>query len=176
MSKCYQLRKEKIAEILRVNHAGEYAAKRIYQGQLDCIKDPGAKKIIQKMADGEVEHLEYFEKEIVKRKTRPTILQPIVHTVGYALGAITAKMGVKAAMACTSAVEEVIAEHYQTQINDLKDSEKELKNKIVKFRDDEIGHKETAIKNGAESAAAYPILSSLIKSGCRLAINLAKKF
>ncbi|MEQ9116023.1 MAG: demethoxyubiquinone hydroxylase family protein [Rickettsiales bacterium] len=176
MSEHFADEKEEIAEILRVNHAGEYAAKRIYQGQLDCIKDPEAKKIIQEMADGEVEHLDYFENEIVKRKTRPTILHPLVHTIGYALGAVTAKMGTKAAMACTTAVEEVIADHYKDQIDSLNDSEKELKSKITKFREDEIGHKETALENDAEKFSAYPILSSVVKSGCKLAIRLAKRF
>ncbi len=168
--------KEKIAQIIRINHAGEYAAIRIYQGQLDYTKDPKVKKIIQEMADGEVEHLEYFEQQIQKRGSRPTILYPVVNCLGYALGAITAKMGTSAAMACTTAVEEVIADHYQGQLNELDDSESDLKASIKKFRDDEIGHKETAFENGAKSAPAYPALSGAIKFGCKLAIKLAKKF
>lgn len=167
-------KKEKIAQIIRVNHAGEYAATRIYKGQLDYIKDQESKDIIQEMADGEVEHLSYFENEIVKRGSRPTILYPLVNICGYALGAVTAKMGTEAAMACTTAVEEVIADHYQGQLDKLEDSEIELKKKITKFRQDEIGHKDTAFENNAEAAPGYSLLSNTIKFGCKIAIKLAK--
>lgn len=168
--------REKIAQIIRINHAGEYAAKRIYEGQVDYTKNPSVREIIKKMAEGEEEHLEYFEEQIVKRGTRPTILYPLVNMLGYALGAVTAKIGPEAAMACTTAVEEVIADHYQHQLEELDDSEKSLKQNIKKFREDEIGHKETAYENDAEKAPAYKLLTGTVKIGCKLAIKMAKYF
>ncbi len=167
--------KNKIEEIIRVNHAGEFGAKRIYQGQLSVLKDHTE---IKHMLEQELNHLEYFEKEIIKRKVRPTILSPIWNIAGFALGAITARLGEKAAMACTVAVEEVIGEHYQEQLDQLKDSksEKELRNKIAKFRDEELEHRDKGIEFDALKAPAYPILTGLIKLASKTAIKLSKKY
>jgi ubiquinone biosynthesis monooxygenase Coq7 len=126
------------------------------------------------MADQEQTHLLFFENEMVKRKVRPSILMPFWHIAGYALGVITAKMGSKAAMKCTEAVESVIDEHYSKQIALLNEQDKDLKNTIIKFREEEIEHKDTAIKYGS-SGSEYQLLEMIIKGGCKLAINLAKK-
>jgi len=161
--------------IIRVNHAGEFGAKRIYQGQLAVLK---GNKEIQHMMDQELEHLEYFEQEMISRKVRPTILSPLWNIAGFALGAGTALLGEKAAMACTVAVEEVIGKHYQEQIDKLHSSSTEIKlrKKIEKFRDDELEHLETGLKNDAENALAYPVLSMFIKGASKLAIKLSKKY
>ena len=120
-----------ISKIIRVNHAGEYGAKRIYEGQIAFTKDPIAKAKIQEMLDGEKEHLNFFENEISQKNIRPTLFFPIWHIAGYGLGAITAIMGEKSAMACTHAVEEVIAEHYQKQINQLANSSDNYQKKQI---------------------------------------------
>ncbi len=166
---------KKIEEIIRVNHAGEFGAKRIYQGQLSVLKDHPE---IKHMLEQELHHLDYFEKEIVKRKIRPTILSPIWNIAGFALGALTARLGEKAAMACTVAVEEVIGEHYQDQLNNLKDDkdEKELRKKISKFRDEELEHRDKGIEFDAHQAPAYPILTGFIKLASKTAIMLSKKY
>lgn len=163
-----------VEEMIRIDHAGEYAAKRIYEGQLRSIKCADAKKKIQEMAKGEEEHLSYFESQIVERKVRPTLLYPVIDKLAYAVGSITAKMGTEAAMVCTSAVEEVIAEHYQSQINDLDSEEKSLKSKITKFRDEELDHKNTAEDYDLKKAPAYNLLNNVIKGGCRAAIKIVK--
>lgn len=167
---------QEIAQIIRVNHAGEYGAKRIYEGQLKVLKGTPAEKTIEHMKDQELEHLEYFSNAIVKNRVRPTLLQPIWHFAGFALGAITAKLGPKAAMACTVAVEEVINEHYLEQLEALKGAKHhDLREKIEKFRQDELEHKETALENKAEDAVGYPILSAAIKTASRTAIWLSKR-
>ena len=166
---------KKIEEIIRVNQAGEFGAKRIYQGQLSVLKDHPE---IKHMLEQELHHLAYFEKEIVKRKIRPTILSPIWNIAGFALGALTAKLGEKAAMACTVAVEEVIGDHYQDQLDHLKNTkdEKELRTKISKFRDEELEHRDKGIEFEAHKAPAYPILTGFIKLASKTAIMLSKKY
>jgi ubiquinone biosynthesis monooxygenase Coq7 len=165
---------KEIKEMIRIDHAGEYAAKRIYEGQLSSIKCPDAKKKIEKMAKGEEEHLSYFESQINNRRVRPTILYPVIDKLAYAVGAVTAKMGTEAAMVCTSAVEEVIAEHYQNQIDALGSEEKELRENIEKFREEELEHKNTAENYDLERAPAYKILHGVIKGGCKAAIKIVK--
>jgi ubiquinone biosynthesis monooxygenase Coq7 len=167
-----------IGSMIRVDHAGEYGAKRIYEGQLAVLgKNPKAKKLIGHMAAQEQVHLDFFEKEIVARNVRPTALHPLWHVAGYALGAVTAKIGVEAAMACTVAVEEVISEHYAEQLEALKNDKKEkrLYNAIKKFKAEEEEHHDIGLKHDAEGAPAYPLLTGAIKAGARLAIAVAKR-
>lgn len=167
-----------INQMLRVNHAGELAAKYIYQGQIDFINDEKSKAIIKEMAEGEQEHLEFFENEISQRKARPTLLVPLVKTASYILGAVSAKLGAKSAMACTMAVEEVISNHYQEQINQIKKYPQEgfLLEKIEKFKNDEQQHHDIAQINDGENAAMYGLFSGFVKLGCKVAINLVKIF
>ena len=170
----------RLAEILRVDHAGEYGAVRIYEGQLAVLKNrPGADRsvdIIERMVAQEREHLDRFNGLINDHRVRPTALTPIWHVAGFALGAATALMGEKAAMACTAAVEEVIDEHYAEQTEALKTlGEKDLCQTIEQYRADEIAHKETALAEGAEEAPAYPVLSEAIKAACRVAIAVSEK-
>lgn len=168
----------KIDRIIRVDHAGEYGATRIYAGQLAVLGDrhPAA-PAVREMADQERRHLETFEKMIVERGVRPTALTPLWHVAGYALGAATALLGEKAAMACTVAVEETIDEHYASQARALEGEagEAPLRAIIEEFRQDEIGHRDTALERGAEQAPAYPVLSGAIKAGSRLAIWLSER-
>lgn len=167
-----------VASMIRVNHAGEYGAKRIYEGQLSVLgKDAKTRKLIEHMAEQEQVHLDYFEKEIVKRGVRPTALHPLWHFAGFALGAVTARMGKEAAMACTVAVETVIAEHYAEQLETLADmpEEKDLRAKIKHFKAEEEEHHDTGLKHDAESAPAYPLLSKAIMKGTKLAIAVAKR-
>lgn len=168
----------RIASMIRVDHAGEYGAKRIYEGQLAVLgKNPKVKKLIQHMAEQEQAHLDYFEKEIAARQVRPTALHPLWHVAGYALGAATARMGVEAAMACTVAVEEVISEHYGEQLEALKKNpkEKKLAAAIRKFKVEEEEHHDIGLEHDAEAAPAYPLLAKAIKAGARLAIAVAKR-
>jgi 3-demethoxyubiquinol 3-hydroxylase len=167
-----------LAAMIRVDHAGEYGAVRIYEGQLAVLENrPGAQKTVQavrRMAKQEHEHLKAFDKLINERRVRPTALAPVWHVAGFALGAATALMGEKAAMACTAAVEEVIDQHYAQQIERI-DHDDDLKGKIAKFRDEEIAHRDEALAHGAEEAPAYRLLSATIRAGCRLAIRLSEK-
>jgi 3-demethoxyubiquinol 3-hydroxylase len=162
--------------MIRVNHAGEYGAARIYAGQL-AILGPGHRDAatIQHMAAQEERHLKEFDRLIVERRVRPTLLGPAWHVAGYALGAATALMGPKAAMACTAAVESVIDDHYAAQSAALGQSDAELSGLIESFRADENEHRQTALAHGAEDAFAYPLMSRVIKAGCRLAIKLSEK-
>ena len=165
---------DSIDGMIRVDHAGEYGAKRIYEGQLAVLgKDP----VIQEMAEQEQAHLDFFNKEIVSRQIRPTALHPLWHVGGYALGVLTAKMGRKAAMACTVAVETVIAEHYESQLKTLSayPKEKKLRAAIKKFKAEEEVHHDIGMQHDAEQATGYPLLTKLIKSGARLAIAVAKR-
>jgi ubiquinone biosynthesis monooxygenase Coq7 len=168
-----------IASIIRVNHAGEYGAKQIYAGQLAVLgkKDPKIKKLLEHMAEQELKHLEYFENQIVTRQTRPSALQPFWHVAGYAVGYLTAKMGTEAAMACTVAVEHVIADHYGDQLEALKDNKEEraLYNAIKQFKAEEEEHHDIGIEEDAEQAPAYKLLSFLIGKGSKLAIEVAKR-
>jgi 3-demethoxyubiquinol 3-hydroxylase len=167
---------EQLARIIRVNHAGEYGAKRIYAGQLAVLKNTPVAPVIEHMAEQEQKHLSYFEQEMVKRRVRPTLLFPLWHVAGYVLGAGTALLGEKAAMACTAAVEEVINEHYGQQLQQLDESEQPLKDAIGEFRAEELEHKETALEHDAQLAIAYPLLTHAIKTGSRIAIWLATRF
>jgi ubiquinone biosynthesis monooxygenase Coq7 len=164
------------ASMIRVDHAGEYGAVRIYEGQLAVLGRRGslASRTIHDMARQEREHLRVFDRLLVERRVRPTILSPLWHVAGFALGAGTALLGEKAAMACTAAVEEVIDEHYAEQLTRIAGDD-ELKGNVSRFRDEEIAHRDTALAQGAEGAPAYPLLSAVIKGGCRLAIALSKR-
>jgi 3-demethoxyubiquinol 3-hydroxylase len=165
--------KEEIESMIRVNHAGEYGAKRIYLGQLSVLK--GNKKI-QEMYEQELKHLEYFENEMKKRRVRPTILSPLWHFGGFAMGAITALMSEKAAMLCTVAVEEVIEDHYRTQLDELSDNEHILKTKIKQFRAEEMEHKDIGLQSGAHQAPGHKLLKSAIKAITKTAIALSKRY
>ncbi len=166
----------KIAQMIRVNQAGEYGAKRIYAGQLAIMGDrhPSA-RLISHMAEQEERHLESFNTLMAERGVRPTMLQPFWHMAGFALGAATALMGPKAAMACTAAVETEIDKHYAEQLDELGDDEPELKAMIADFQAEELEHKATAIEHGAEQAPAYPLMSVAIRMGCKAAIAMAKR-
>ncbi len=164
------------ARMLRVDQAGEYGATRIYAGQLAVMGDraPHAGEIAH-MAEQEAEHRSKFDALIAQRGVRPTALQPVWGVAGYALGAATALIGPKAAMACTAAIETEIDRHYTQQLEELGDTDPELADMIREFRDDERAHKEAAIAAGAEQAPAYPLLSGAIRLGCRLAIRLSER-
>ena len=165
-----------LEEIIRVDHAGEYGATRIYEGQIDIFgKNTKIGKTIQHMADQEQEHIEKFKELIISERVRPTALLPIWNIAGYALGAGTAIMGEKAAMACTVAVEKVIGEHYQNQVELLEDDQKKLKSTIKKFAADELEHHDIGIAHDAENAPGYKILTRVIEIGCKAAIAISKK-
>ncbi len=161
--------------IIRVDHAGEYGAKRIYAGQLAVLGNAPSGDAIRAMAASEAEHLAWFDRELTARGVRPTILHPFWHVAGYALGAATALMGPKAAMACTVAVEEAIDEHYAAQEAALGESEPELKAKIVQFHAEELEHRDTALSFDAEKAPGFRAMKTAIKTGCRAAIWLAER-
>ncbi len=162
-------------QIIRVDQAGEYGAKRIYEGQLAVLKDTDAAPVLKAMLAQEEEHLKTFTAIMAKRGVRPTALAPVWHVAGFALGAATALLGKEAAMACTVAVEDVIGEHYAHQAAQLSDDEAELRETIGTFRDDELHHRDESLRHGAESAPAYPVLTGAIKAGTRLAIWLSKR-
>ncbi len=168
--------REVLEEIIRVDHAGEYGATKIYDGQIAILgKSSKLGKTIQHMADQEQEHIDKFNELILEHRVRPTALLPLWNVAGYALGASTALMGEKAAMACTVAVEKVIGEHYQEQLELLGDDHKDLKKTISKFRDDELEHHDIGIEHDAESAPGYKIMSKVIELGCKTAIAISKK-
>lgn len=160
---------------LRVNHAGEYGAVRIYAGQLAVLGRTPVASVIRAMAAKEDEHLRAFDRLLVERRVRPTVLHPLWHVAGFALGAATALMGPRAAMACTAAVEEVIDDHYRGQVARLTDAEADLRATFESFRQDEVEHRDTAINHGAREAMAHGPLTSLIKGGSRLAIWLSER-
>ena len=164
--------------MIRVDHAGEYGAVRIYQGQLAVLEavsgDAKALAAIRRMAEQEARHLERFDQIVNERRVRPTALSPLWNVAGFALGAATALLGSRAAMACTAAVEEVIDDHYGRQLERL-DSDPELKEAVTEFRADEIAHRDEALAHGAKQAPAHRLLSDGIKAGCRLAIRLSEK-
>lgn len=164
------------ARMLRVDQAGEYGATRIYAGQLAVMGDRASHAgEIAHMAEQEAAHRQKFDALIAQRGVRPTALQPVWSVAGYALGAATALIGPKAAMACTAAIETEIDRHYTQQLEELGDEDPELAAMIREFRDDERAHKEAAIAAGAEQAPAYPLLSGAIRLGCRLAIRLSER-
>ena len=171
--------KNKIEEFIRVDHAGERGAIKIYEGQLlalnTLIKDDKLKDLIEKMKDHEKEHLDFFNKEIKKRNIKPTKFLPLWDLLGVGLGFGSAIMGKKATMLCTASVEEVIDGHYQNQLNGLPSDENILKEKIKKFRDDEIHHKNIAYDNGANKEGLYYLMDKIIKTGSKIAINLSEK-
>ena len=171
--------KKIIEEIIRVDHAGERGAIKIYEGQLlalsTIVKNDELKKKIKEMQIHEREHADYFEKEIKKRNIKPTKFLPLWDLLGIGLGFGSTLIGKKATMLCTASVEEVIDEHYQNQINQLKNDEKKLKSKIVKFRDDELHHKDIAYREGATKEGLYSIMDKIIKTGSKIAINISEK-
>jgi 3-demethoxyubiquinol 3-hydroxylase len=170
---------DRVAEMLRVDHAGEFGATRIYEGQRAVFSRlPGARKIAAQLAEQEADeaiHKAAFDKLLLERKVRPTLLGPIWGAAGFGLGVVTALMGEKAAHACTAAVEEVIEDHYREQIEELGDHEPELSAMISQFRDEEIAHKDQAIAEGAKEAFGHPVLEAVIKAGCRVAIAVCQK-
>jgi len=171
--------KKILEEIIRVDHAGERGALKIYEGQLLALKtikqDETLKDKIEEMKEQEKEHLEYFEKEIKKRKIKPTYLLPLWDVMSVALGFGSALLGKKATMLCTASVEEVIDEHYKNQLIKLGNDEKDLKKKIEKFKEDEVHHKNTAYELGASNKGIYSIMDKLIRTGSRIAITISEK-
>jgi ubiquinone biosynthesis monooxygenase Coq7 len=166
---------DEIERMIRVDHAGEYGAVRIYEGQLAVMRHGRARDEIRRMAEQEARHLATFNQLLQSRRVRPTALQPLWHMAGYALGAATALLGEEAAMACTVAVEEVIDEHYQDQSERLGDADPALKHTILAFRDDELAHRARAIEHGALDTLGYDVISGVIKAGSRLAIWLSTR-
>ena len=171
--------KQKLEEFIRVDHAGERGAIKIYEGQLlalnTIIKDEMLKKKIEDMKKHEDEHCSFFENEIKKRNISPTKFLPLWDLLGLGLGFGSTILGKKAAMLCTASVEEVIDEHYLNQINQIKDDEKKLREKIKKFRQDEIDHKDIAYEEGATKKGLYSVMDKIIKTGSRIAINISEK-
>lgn len=164
-----------IDRIIRVDQAGEYGAVRIYEGQLAVLREGPAKDAVRRMAKQEAAHLAEFDKLVAERRVRPTFLQPLWHVAGFALGAATAALGPRAAMACTVAVEEAIDEHYSAQGRALGDGDEDLRARIEKFRADELEHRDTALAHDAEKALGYPLLAAAIKTGSRIAIWLSER-
>ncbi len=169
----------KVEEFIRVDHAGERGAIKIYEGQLlalnTLIKDENLKKTINEMKCHEKEHFEYFENEIKKRNIKPTKLLPLWDLMGIGLGFGCTILGKKAAMLCTASVEEVIDKHYLNQINQLASDEKDLKEKIKKFREDEMHHRDIAYEKGANKKGIYFFLDKAIKTGSKIAISISEK-
>jgi ubiquinone biosynthesis monooxygenase Coq7 len=174
-----KINNKRVEEFIRVDHAGERGAIKIYEGQLlalnTFIKDDSLKKTIEEMKEHEKEHCEFFENEIKKRNIKPTKFLPLWDLLGVGLGFGSTLLGKKAAMLCTASVEEVIDKHYLDQINQLGNDEKNLKKKITKFREDEIHHKDIAYDKGATKKGAYSILDKIIKTGSKIAINISEK-
>ena len=168
-----------LEEIIRVDHAGERGAIKIYEGQLLALKtikqDNLLKDKIEEMKEHEKEHLEYFEREIQKRKIKPTYLLPLWDVMGVALGFGTVLLGKKAAMLCTASVEEIIEDHYQNQLRKLGNDEMVLKAKIEKFKSQEANHKNIAYESGATNKGLYSVLDKVIRTGSRIAITISEK-
>ena len=171
--------KKKLEEFIRVDHAGERGAVKIYEGQLlalnTFVKDENLKKIIEEMKIHEKEHCDFFETEIKKRNITPTKFLPLWDLMGVGLGFGSTLLGKKAAMLCTASVEEVIDKHYLDQIKQLDKNETKLKNKIIKFRQDELNHKDIAYEKGATKKGLYSLLDKIIKTGSKIAINISEK-
>ena len=172
--------KKRLEEFIRVDHAGERGAIKIYEGQLLALntfnKDDKLKKLIEDMKVHEEEHSEYFENEIKKRNIKPTRFLKIWDLLGVGLGFGSTILGKKAAMLCTASVEEVIDKHYQDQIDQIGDDEIDLKNKIIKFREDELHHKDIAFEEGASKDGFYKVLDGIIKTGSKIAIKISEKY
>ena len=162
--------------MLRVDQAGEYGATRIYAGQLAVLRRncPEA-KLVARMAAQEQRHLRRFNALMAERRVRPTALQPLWNVAGFALGAATALISEKAALACTDAVETEIDKHYSQQLRELGEDDPELAADIADFQADELEHRDTAREAGAASAPGYPLLTATIRAGCRMAIELSKR-
>tara|TARA_Y100000591_G_scaffold232898_1_gene203756 strand:- start:318 stop:848 length:531 start_codon:yes stop_codon:yes gene_type:complete len=169
----------RVEEFIRVDHAGERGAVKIYEGQLlalsTIVKNDSLKKTIEDMKEHEIEHCQFFESEIKKRKIKPTKFLPLWDLLGVSLGFGSTLLGKKAAMLCTASVEEVIDKHYLDQINQLGPEEKELKKKITKFRQDELDHKDIAYEEGASKKGFYSIMDKVIKTGSKIAIRISEK-
>lgn len=169
-------RKADRESMLRVDQAGEYGATRIYAGQLAVLRSNAPEaKLIARMAAQEERHLKRFNALIAERRVRPTALQPLWNVAGFALGAATALMSEKAALACTDAVETEIDRHYGRQLDELGDDDPELAADIAEFRAEELEHRDTARAAGAVEAVGYPVLTAAIRAGCRMAIELSKR-
>lgn len=172
-------RERRLAEMVRVDHAGEYGAVQIYRGQQAIFGRSQSKahaaRLISEMEAGEQEHLRTFDRLIAERGVRPTLMAPVWRVAGFGLGAVTALMGEKAAHACTEAVENVIEEHYARQSAALEGVDAELKGVVDQFREEELAHRDTAIEQGAREAPGYSVLSAVIKFGCRAAIRISEK-
>ncbi|MFZ5618512.1 MAG: demethoxyubiquinone hydroxylase family protein [Pseudomonadota bacterium] len=169
----------RLGEMLRVDHAGEYGAVEIYRGQRAVFaalpKKEGLAILLRAMEEAEADHLQTFDRLLAERRVRPTFLSPLWSLAGFSLGAATALMGEKAAMACTAAVEEVIEKHYAAQAEELAAADPALAETVRAFRNDELEHKATAEAHGAAKAPGYPILKAVIQAGCRAAIRLSEK-
>lgn len=168
-------RETQVARMIRVDHAGEYGAARIYAGQLAVLRNRESAPVLREMQAQEQQHLDRFSELIYARRVRPTALLPLWHLAGFALGAATAALGERAAMACTVAVEEAIDAHYAGQIDALDDGESELRATLGTFRDEELQHRDIALQHGAEQAPGYRLLSAAIKAGCRVAIRISER-
>ena len=169
-------RRPDTASMLRVNQAGEYGATRIYAGQLAVLRRSSpAAKLIGRMAGQERRHLDRFDALMTQRGVRPTVLQPVWRTAGFALGAVTALISEEAAMACTEAVETEIDRHYGSQLDEIGDDDPELAADIAEFRAEEVEHRDTARDAGAPNAVGYPLLTAAIRTACRVAIGLSKR-
>ena len=166
----------RLARMIRVDHAGEYGARRIYEGQLAVLGKSACAPTLKHMHEQELHHLRTFEELMVQNRVRPTVLQPVWHVAGFALGAATALLGEKAAMACTVAVEEVIDEHYAGQSAQLEDDQAALKETIETFRQEELEHRDIGLEHGAAETPGYELLSGAVKAGSRLAIWLSERF
>jgi ubiquinone biosynthesis monooxygenase Coq7 len=166
---------EKVKRFIRVDHAGEYGAERIYSGQLAVLGRGPHAETLRHMRDQEMHHLETFSRLIATRRVRPTVMLPFWHVAGFALGAATAAMGAKAAMACTVAVEEVIDAHYAAQQAALDADEAPLNETIERFRLEELEHRDIGIEHGARQAPAYRLLTAIIKTGCKAAIRISER-
>lgn len=164
-----------VERTIRVDHAGEYGAKRIYEGQLAVLGRTKYGPLIEHMKAQEQVHLDTFSRLIGERRVRPTALLPFWHVAGFALGAATALLGHRGAMACTVAVEEAIDEHYRAQEDTLGDDEAALRADIARFRAEELEHRDTGLEHEAEQAPAYRLLSAAIKTGCKIAIKISER-
>lgn len=169
----------RLAEILRVDHAGELGAVSIYRGQRAVLnRAAGRDRIafqLQEMEAQEAQHLAAFDTLLTDQKVRPTLMAPVWRMAGFALGAATALMGERAVHACTEAVESVIERHYAGQVEELSDADPALAARLSKFREEELAHRDTALSEGAKDAPGYPVLAAVIRAGCRAAIKISEK-
>ncbi len=173
----FKKQENQLDSMIRVDHAGEYGATRIYKGQIDACRNAADKAVLNHMYRQEQLHLKFFEQEVRMRKTRPTLLLPLWHVGGYCMGFVTSLMGKKSAMLCTQSVEEVIGKHYEDQIQNLQNNkeEQDLKAKIEQFKSEELEHMDIAIDHGSHEANGYQLIHRVIKSICKSAIELSKR-